>query len=176
MNEKSVKKLLLLFWMVGLFSFSMGQTRVITGVVTASDTKESLPLANIQIKGSEIGVMTDFNGAFRLDVGTPDAILVFSFVGYEPQEVSTQNQQLINIELQLKRSAIDEVVVIGYGKVKKSDLTGSVSSIKSKGFNQNHLDQPGTKFAGKSDRRSGHKYNRSTWSQPCSPHSGCGYF
>ncbi len=132
MNSKSVKRLLLLLWMVGLFSFSMGQTRIITGLVTASDTKESLPLASVQIKGTEVGVMTDFNGAFRLDVGTPDAILVFSFVGYEPQEVSTQNRQVLNIELQLKRSDVDEVVVIGYGKVKKSDLTGSVSSIKSR--------------------------------------------
>ncbi|MBN2175719.1 MAG: TonB-dependent receptor [Bacteroidales bacterium] len=108
----------------------MAQERTINGAVTTSDTKETLPGASIVIKGTTIGTITDINGNYSLKVAEGQDTLVFSYVGYETQEVDIKGRNLVNVELQIAKVSLEEVVVIGYGTVRKSDLTGSVSSIK----------------------------------------------
>jgi TonB-linked SusC/RagA family outer membrane protein len=101
---------------------------IVSGRVTDSD---GVPLAGttIQVKGTTTGAIADANGNFRLTV-PDDATLVFSFVGYETQEIAVAGQAVINVTLVQTVAELGEVVVVGYGSVRKSDLTGSISSIK----------------------------------------------
>lgn len=132
MRRIIILKFVLLSWLISLGSWSVAQNRLISGTVTASDTGETLPLASVQIKGTSLGTITDMNGSYQIEVGNPDAVLIFSFVGYENQEISTSGRTIIDVVLELKSSSLDEVIVIGYGTVRKSDLTGAVSKVKSK--------------------------------------------
>ena len=122
--------LLLLYF--GSVIQTFAQSRPITGVITAADTKETLPGATIAIKGSTRGTSTDIDGKFSLAVNPTDAILTISFVGYESQEVAIGTQSIFNIALEPSKVMLSELVVIGYGTVRKSDLTGSVGSVKAK--------------------------------------------
>ena len=92
-------------------------------------TGEPLIGATVMEKGTSNGTATDFDGLFTLNVA-PDATLVFSYIGYEPQEVAVKGQTEIKVTLQENATMLQEAVVIGYGSVKKSDATGSVSVIK----------------------------------------------
>ena len=85
--------------------------------------------ANVIVRGSSAGVATDLDGRFRLDV-VPDATLVVSYLGYNTQEVPVNNRSQITIVLQENAVALQEVVAIGYGTVRKSDATGSVTLVK----------------------------------------------
>jgi TonB-dependent starch-binding outer membrane protein SusC len=109
---------------------AMAQQVKITGVVNDSNTGEALPGVNVVIKGTTRGVTTDMDGKFSIEAGAAD-VLVFSYVGYLSQEVATAGQSNLKVALVPDVKKLDEVVVIGYGVVKKRDLTGSVSSIKS---------------------------------------------
>lgn len=106
------------------------QDREVTGTVTATDGG-TMPGVNVVIKGSTSGTVTDATGKFALRVPGNDAVLVFSFIGYQSQEVIVGNRSVIDVAISPSLETLSEVVVIGYGTVKKSDLTGSVSSIKS---------------------------------------------
>jgi len=92
------------------------------------------------IKGTTRGVMTDPNGTYKIVVSDPKSVLVFSAIGYVTQEITVGNQSVININLKPDNKYLDEIVVIGYGTQKKSDLTGSVSSVKSEQL----LERPAT--------------------------------
>jgi TonB-linked SusC/RagA family outer membrane protein len=116
---------------MGIYSLSFGQERTLTGTVTTSDTKESLPGATVLIKGTTRGTVTDIDGKFTLSIPSGPVVLVFSFMGYDTQEITVTNESVLNVVLHPTQLSLNEVVVIGYGTVKKSDLTGSVSSIKS---------------------------------------------
>lgn len=100
----------------------------ITGKVTSEDGE--LPGANIIIKGTTTGTITDLQGNFALEVPDENAVLVFSSVGYISQEIVVGSQTVINIKLMPDITALDEIVVVGYGTQKRSDLTGSVAVIK----------------------------------------------
>lgn len=105
--------------------------RQITGTVTDSDG-EALPGAYVLLKGANTGAITDLEGNYTLAVDNPEtAVLVFSFLGYITEEIPVGNQTTLNVDLDEDVTTLDELVVIGYGVVKKRDLTGSVSSIKS---------------------------------------------
>jgi TonB-linked SusC/RagA family outer membrane protein len=125
------KVLLLLVFFLLLMSVSYAQVRTITGIVSASDTKETLPGTSVLIKGTTIGSISDINGRYVIKVSQSPAVLIFSYVGYQSQEVSVGDKLEIDIELQVQKTALDEVVVIGYGTVRKSDLSGAVGSVKS---------------------------------------------
>ena len=115
---------------------AIAQGRTVQGIVT-DDSGEPLPGVTIVVKGTTAGVTTGSEGSYSINV--PDnAILVFSFVGFATQEVPVGNQTQINISLRESAREIEEVVVIGYGTVRKSDLTGSVISVSTKQFK----DQP----------------------------------
>ena len=101
---------------------------VITGTVTDA-YGEPLPGVSIMIKGSQQGTATDTNGAFSLQVPNENAILVFSYIGFDTQEIPVGNRRTINVTLVENILQIDEVVVIGYGTAKRRDLTGATGRV-----------------------------------------------
>lgn len=130
-----MRKVLIFFGLMMLYSFSL-QAQTVTGSIIDEATKESLPGTSIVEKGTSNGTITDMDGNFSLTVSSPDAILVVSFVGYITQEVSVSGKTEININLAPDLQSLDEVVVIGYGTVKKSDLTGAVASVSAEDLQQ----------------------------------------
>lgn len=119
---------ILFLWLLCIASIQAQEQITITGKVTDESGIE-LPGVSIYIKGTQRGTITDLEGNYTLEVFSGD-IIVFSYVGYSTQEIEVGNQAEINIQLAEQLIGVDEVVVIGYGTVKKSDLTGSVSSVK----------------------------------------------
>lgn len=103
--------------------------KTVTGKVLGAKGEE-LPGVNVTVKGTTIGTITNAKGEFFLTVGE-NSVLVFSFIGYNTQEVSIGSQTRFSVSMKESSEDLTEVVVIGYGTVKKSDLTGSVVSIKS---------------------------------------------
>jgi TonB-linked SusC/RagA family outer membrane protein len=120
---------LLGFFLVFL-SVCNAQVRTITGTVSASDTKETLPGATVQIKGTTTGVVTDINGKYTFKVPEGKVILIFSFMGYTPQEIELGVQNIVDVMMVPEKTTLPEVVVVGYGTLRKNDLTGAVSTIK----------------------------------------------
>jgi TonB-linked SusC/RagA family outer membrane protein len=106
---------------------SYAQT-VVKGKIT-DESGISLPGVNILLKGTTIGTTSDSNGAYSIDVPGSDAVLVYSFIGYESKEVAVGTQTVIDISLVPSVESLAEVVVVGYGVQKKSDVTGAMSSI-----------------------------------------------
>ena len=111
---------------------SVGYAQSVSG--TVSDDNGPLPGANVIVKGTSLGVTTDFDGNYTIGNIPSDAILLFSFVGYLTQEVEVNGRVIINITLQEDANQLDEVVVIGYGTQKKSTLTGAIESVSSDDF------------------------------------------
>ena len=103
--------------------------QTVTGEVIDAQSQETLPGVNILVKGTSIGTSSDADGEFSLKVPSLSDTLVFTFIGYQRLEVPLQGQSSLDVSLTPETIAGDEVVVIGYGAVQKSDLTGSVSSI-----------------------------------------------
>lgn len=142
--KRKLKKLMQIIKFTMLFSFALSinmwaaddsqsttaamQQLVVKGVITDDATGEALPGANVQIKGTTRGVVTDLDGKYSIEVKAGD-VLVFSFIGYLAEEVPFQGQIDLNIALTPDIQNLDEVVVIGYGTSKKSDITGSVVSV-----------------------------------------------
>ncbi|MBN1952501.1 MAG: TonB-dependent receptor [Bacteroidales bacterium] len=100
----------------------------ITGTVTDEDTSEPLPGVSVVIKGTLQGVITDLDGRFTIDAGSED-VLVFSFIGYATQEITVGNSTTLNVLLSQSAIDMDEVVFVGFGTMKKSDLTGAITSV-----------------------------------------------
>ncbi|VXB54410.1 SusC/RagA family protein [Flavobacterium sp. 9AF] len=103
----------------------------ITGTVVDSEDKLPIPGVNIYEKGTKNGQSTNFDGIFTLELTNPNAILVFSYIGYQTKEIQLNGQTKLNVNLIQDTKKLDEVIVIGYGTSKKSDLTGSVASVSS---------------------------------------------
>ena len=106
------------------------QEIVITGQVTDASTGETLPGVNIIVDGTGFGEITDDEGNYSITVPGESFILVFSFMGYGSKSVTVGSQRIINLSLTMEAQEMDELVVIGYGTIKKSDLTGAIASIK----------------------------------------------
>lgn len=100
------------------------------GTVTDITTQEAIPGVSIKVVGTDGGTITDLDGNYNLNIDE-NATLRFSFIGYKTQEVPVNGRSTINIQLEEDIEALEEVVVVGYGAIKKSDLTGSITSIKS---------------------------------------------
>lgn len=118
--------------MMTLFSISyltvFAQVKTITGNVI-EESGLPLPGVNITVKGSSTGASTDFDGNFSIDLADGQEILEFTYLGYESQEVNVIDETALKITMVPDLMDLGEVVVIGYGSMKKSDLTGAVSSI-----------------------------------------------
>lgn len=102
----------------------------ISGNITDSNTGEPLPGVNIVVKGTIIGANTDNGGKFSLNVPNLTGTLQVSFIGYVTQDIAIEGRTTINVSLVQEVQALSDVVVVGYGTVRKSDLTGSVSTVK----------------------------------------------
>ncbi len=109
------------------------QQKPVSGLVT-DENKEPLPGVNVTVKGTTIGTITDASGKYILNNVPENSTLVFSFIGMTSQEISTEGRDMIDVVLQGEAIGLQEIVVIGYGTVKKGDLTGSVSSVSSSDF------------------------------------------
>jgi TonB-dependent starch-binding outer membrane protein SusC len=138
-----IKFYLKLLALASMALFSVEANAQITGTVTDINN-EPLVGTNVTVKGTPTGTSVDVNGKYSLNAPASATTLVFSFIGYISQEVTIGNQKVINVQLKEDLSTLDEIVVIAYGTVKKSDITGSVSSLKEKDFNKgvnNSIDQ-----------------------------------
>ncbi len=139
MNKTTLRAFLLSSLLLFLSQFAEAQTRTITGRITDS---VGAPLSNVsvQVKGTNTGTFTDANGNYNLSVTSSNPRLVFSYTGMQAQEVSAGSQTTINTQLLSSSAALGEVVVIGYGTARKSDLTGAVATVKGEKL----LDRPVT--------------------------------
>ncbi len=105
----------------------------IEGVVLDQNTKDPIIGASILVKGTSVGTISDIDGRFKINVTeTNSAVLVVSYVGYQKKNVNLDGKTMITVLLEEDTKVLDEVVVVGYGTMRKSDLTGSVVSIKTK--------------------------------------------
>jgi TonB-linked SusC/RagA family outer membrane protein len=128
-NSSVLKRVLFVVLALSLYTVAWAQSRTITGVVKDA-TGESIIGASVLVKGTNIGTITNFSGAYTLSVPESAKILVFSYVGLETKEIAITGL-VLNVTLADDSRGLDELVVVGYGVVRKRDLTGSVSSIKS---------------------------------------------
>jgi len=121
-------KTLVLFITLSFVLSGYAQQRAITGQITTEG--DILPGVHVLVKGTTIGVSSDFDGNYSIKITNPNAVLVFSYLGFETQEIAVGNSSTINVNMQESNSALDEVVVVGYGTQKKRDVVGAVSSVK----------------------------------------------
>ena len=134
-ERKEIYFLQKVFLIVSLIGFSLFagaktmQNIAVTGVIT-DDVGISVPGVNVVVKGTTIGVTSDADGKYAINVPNREAVLVFSYVGFATQEKIVGNQTVINVVLNEDTQLIDEVVVVGYGVQKRATITGSVASIK----------------------------------------------
>ncbi len=136
--RRCVISILLLIFAIGV---TFAQGRVVKGKVTSA-TEGPLAGVNIVIQGTTQGIMTDSNGTYSINVPGSETVLVFSFIGYTPQAITVLNQTTIDVVLAPAMSALNEVVVTGYGTQKKREVTSSIVSVKSDEFNKGNVNNP----------------------------------
>jgi len=126
-----MKRLILILAVLLAFAFEANaQQRItITGEVTNSENGESLPGVTILLKGSTIGTTTNADGEYSINIPNREGTLVFSFVGFESQEVKIEGRRTINIELKPDLAKLDDVVVVGYGSKSRRKVTSSISTV-----------------------------------------------
>ncbi len=122
--------------------------RTITGTVTDADNDEPLIGVNILVEGTHVGTITEYDGTYSLELPADAASLVFSYTGYQSQTVPVGASNVIDIRLKAG-TMLSEVVVIGYGAVKREDATGSVTAVNSKDFNKGAITGAQELLAGK---------------------------
>src|SRR5690606_4681158 len=109
-------------------AFSFSQTKTVSG--TVSDNTGPIPVVNILVKGTTTGVVSDFDGNFTIEGVSQTDVLVFSYIGFLTQEITVGNRQVINPTMVADFQALDEVIVVGYGTQRKSNVVGSVASVE----------------------------------------------
>lgn len=122
--------LTLLALLMAICTFAQEQ-QVTTNGVVLDETDIPLIGATVQVKNGKKGVITDFDGNFSIKTRS-NATLVFSYIGYKTQEIKLTASKKLTVKLVPDNAMLDEVVVVGYGSMKRSDLTGSVSSVGAK--------------------------------------------
>lgn len=125
------------------------QERIITGQVLSAEDNTPQPGANVAVKGTTRGTTTDASGNYRIGVPDGRAVLVFSSVGAVGQEVTVGNRSVINIILATDLKTLNEVVVVGYGTQKKSQLTGAISSVSAKQITEQPITNIGQAMQGR---------------------------
>ncbi|WP_341221133.1 TonB-dependent receptor [Polaribacter atrinae] len=140
---------LILILALGFTSYSIAQVNVSGTVVSDAD---GIPIPNVSVvlKGQlNTGTVTDFDGVFSINLNDENGVLIFSYLGYETKEVLYAGNQKLNIILKEEANSLDEVVIVGYGSQKRSDVTGAISSVKSEDFNQGVVANAGQLLQGK---------------------------
>lgn len=141
-------KLMLFLFAILITTVGYSQVKTITGKVTDAQNGEPLPGVTVVVKGTTLGTATNFDGDYSLNV-EPNQVLTFSFVGYTAKDVVVGNESVLNVQLELSIENLDEIIVIGYGQVKKEDATGSVTAISSDDFNMGAITSPQELVSGK---------------------------
>jgi len=127
----------------------LAQSKSVSGSVTDETTGEKMFNVSIRIKGTTTGTLTKQDGTFKLTVPGDDAILVFSSIGYESQEISVAGKTTLDIAMKTNVNSLNDVVVVGYGTVQKRNLTSAVATISSKDFLQGGYNSPMQMIEGK---------------------------
>ena len=120
----------------------------VAGTVTSAEAGTPIPGVNVVVKGTAVGTTTDSDGGYRLDAPSPNDTLVFSFVGFEPEEVLIAGRSEIDVTLREDIEALSEVIVVGYGAANVANLTGSVSAIEQEAIEEIPVTQPSQALAG----------------------------
>lgn len=131
-----MRKQILITCLLLLSVCGFAQQITVKGIVTSDADKLGLIGATVQVKGTTNGTITGLDGDYTVPNVPKDAILVFSSIGYETQEIAVNGRTTINIVMKESSELLDEVVVIGYGAVKKSDLTSSIATVKAEDITQ----------------------------------------
>ena len=149
MEQKTCNKLwFLLFLLMSMATTAFAQNKTLRGTVIDADNGEPLIGATITAQGVNGGAITDFDGNFTISVPQDARKLTVSYVGYISKDVDIK-ASVINVKLSPDAKSLSEVVVVGYGVQRKSDLTGSVSNVSSKDFNQGVVNSPEQLINGK---------------------------
>lgn len=141
MKQNKFLKKLILFTCMSIFgSITVhGQTTTVKGTIISSEDKMPVIGATIVVKGTTKGVNSDFDGKYTLNNISPKDVLVIGFLGFKTVEITVGNKSFIDVVLQVDAQSLTEVVVVGYGTSKKSDVTGALTSVSSKDFNKQPL-------------------------------------
>ena len=139
---------LILFLAFAAATVGHAQEVALTGTVTDAADGSTIPGVTVVIKGTTTGAVTDIDGKYSLKAKKGD-LLVFSYVGYTTQEITLADQKTLNVVLSTGVKSLNELVVIGYGTVKRQDATGAVATLGSKDFNQGHISSPQQAIIGK---------------------------
>ncbi|MDH5397830.1 MAG: SusC/RagA family TonB-linked outer membrane protein, partial [Cyclobacteriaceae bacterium] len=141
-------KLFVLMLLFGMFSLVHAQERTISGTVTDAETGEGLPGVSVMVQGTSSGTATDFNGEYSVSVDN-NTVLVFSFIGYQSQEVTVGTRSTVDVALVTDVQTLSEVIVVGYGTQTRQEVTSSVTSVKAEDFNQGNVNDPAQLLQGK---------------------------
>jgi len=131
MRKQLLSKVLFSIVLVLIGVQVFAQDRMVTGKVSSSDDASGIPGASVSVKGTSKGTTTDADGNYKISV-SGSSVLVFTSVGFNSQEVSVGSKTQINVSLSADNKSLSEVVVVGYGTQKKSQMTGAISSVTSK--------------------------------------------
>lgn len=128
----------------------MGQNgQLWTSGLVVDRQNEPLPGVTVVVKGSKQGVVTDIDGKYRINIPNKNAVLVFSFVGFQTQEVKVGGQTTVNVVLQDGVTQLDEMVVVGYGQQKKESVVAALSTISATTLKQTPASNLGVALAGR---------------------------
>ena len=144
-----MKKCLTLLAFLALGLSLVAQQRTVTGVVTSAEDNEPLLQVVVQVKGTQTAVVTDADGRYSIRVADPTAVLVFSYTGYATQEITVAEQETINVVMAASVEEIDEVMVVAFGKAKKSAFTGSAVSVGEKELERKQVSNVMNALSGK---------------------------
>lgn len=119
-----------IIFFIGISDKALAQERILTGKISDAATNQPLPGVNISVPGVTTGTISNVNGEYSIEISGSDVTLVYSFIGYVTQKIPVAENTLLNVSLVEEVISLDELVVVGYGTQKKSDLTGAVSVVK----------------------------------------------
>lgn len=129
-KEVWLRKALFLIVSLALFFPMMAQTITVKGVVKESMTGEPIIGANVAVKGTTNGTISDISGMYQISNVSSNAVLIVSYIGYKTAEIPVNGKNTINVSLEEESIGLQEVVAVGYGSQKKKELTGSVAGLK----------------------------------------------
>lgn len=129
-------------------SFASAQERTVTGQVSSED-EGPIPGVNIVIQGTVTGAVSDVDGNYSITVPGPDAVLVFSSIGYTTQSITVGDQSTLNVMMMADVTSLEEIVVIGYGTQRKKELTSAIANVKSEEFVKGYVNNAAQLIQGK---------------------------
>lgn len=145
LQTKCLKLLIASFFYLSSIAFiqvSAQSTSTVSGTIIEAATNTPMIGVNVIEKGTTNGTISDFDGKFNLKISNPEAIIEVRYLGYATQEILVAGQNNLNINMIQDAEALEEVVVVGYGTVKKTDLTGAVNSLSSKQITERNVTSP----------------------------------